>query len=246
MDRYLSRRREQLYKQLLTNASKGLNFSQDVMWEMGPDNIPYSEADFSWLFCASGPLAPSARPKSRKQRGIKWLPHHTPLRSSVSPHHHPLTTNEPFFTEPFHQDGTMDSVKSIGLSRALNIYSINPSQFPTILEEEEYIRRNKGNEFVLKKPKKNTAHWVVRQQIPTDYQNKAWLPSVLKDKYGSASATDQKTDESKGKKDFCGFYSVPKSSTEPRTLQSSKPETPLPVYYRQVNTSYSQHCCSTF
>lgn len=245
MDQCLSHRREQLYRWHLTNACNGLTFSQDVMWEMGPDDIPYSKADFSWLFCASGPLAPSTRSKSRKLGGIKSLPHHTHLKCSVTPpfsvltplqtlRHHSVTTNESFITVPFHQEGTVDSVKRIRSTGTLNVYSIIPNQFPIILEQEQH-KTSKCKESVLKKPAKNTAQWIVSQQIPTAYQNKSRLPSEFEDKKGSVSATDLETDESKGMEDFCGFY---KSSTELRTQQSSKPETPLPVYYRQVNTSF--------
>lgn len=243
MDQCLSRRKEQLYRRLLTNASEGLTFSQDVMWEMGPDNIPYSKADFSWLFCATGPLAPSTRPKNRKHGGTKALPHHVQLQGSVTPplpalpplqtvYHHSLTTNESFITVPGHQDGTLDLVKRTGLRRVLNVYGIIPYQFPTILEEG---RTSKGDESVLKKLTKNTAQWIVSQQIPRGYQYKARLQSLLKDRYGSARAPDLITDESKVKEDFCSFYRVSKSSTELGALHSSKPETPLPVY-RQVST----------
>ncbi|XP_034164043.2 HEAT repeat-containing protein 4 [Pangasianodon hypophthalmus] len=253
MDQCLSHRRKQLYRQLLTNACKGLTFSQDVMWEMGPDNIPYSKADFTWLFCASGPLAPSTRSKSRKQGGTKVLPHHTRLRGSATPplpalpplqtvHHHSLTTNETFITVPGHQNGTLDSVKRIGLSEALNIYSAIPYQFPTILKEEEQSSTSKGDESVLKKLTKNTAQWIISQQIPRDDQYKARMQSQLKDQNGSASATDLATDESKVKEDFYGFYRAPESSPEPRALQSSKPETPLPVYYRIKGYSVSPVC----
>lgn len=245
MDQCLSRRREQLYRRLLTNACKGLTFSQDVMWEMGPENIPYSKVDFSWLFCASGPLAPSTRSKSTKKGGIKCFPHHAHLSGSMTPpfpvltplqtiQHHSLTTNESFLTVPFHQAGTVDSVKSIGSSGSLNVYSIIPNQSPAILEKKEHSEKSKCKESVLKKPAKNTAQWIVSQQIPTAYQNKARLPSVLKDKNGSATATHLETDESKVKEDVC----VSKSRTEQlRIPQSSQPETPLPVYYRQVHTS---------
>lgn len=254
MDQYLSCRKEQLYRQLLNNASKGLTFSQDVMWEMGPDNIPYSKVDFSWLFCASGPLAPSTRSKNKKQGGMKVLPHHARLRGSetcplpVLPpvqtiQHHSLITNESFIKVPLHQDGKLDSVKRIGLSTALNVYNMIPYQFPTILQEETHRRTSKGNKSVLKNPKINTAQWIVSQQIPPGYQYRARLPTLLKDQNGSSSATNLITEESKGKEDVCGFCSVPKSSTDPRTVPRSKPESPLPVYYGQVNTSYSQHCC---
>ncbi|KAF4083933.1 hypothetical protein AMELA_G00123020 [Ameiurus melas] len=252
MDQCLSRRKERLYWRLLTNASKGLTFSEDVMWEMGPDNIPYSKADFSWLFCASGPLAPSTRSKSRKQGGTKALPHHAQLRVSVTPpltalpllhpvHHHSLTTNETFMTVPGHQDGSLDSVKRIGLRGVLNVYSVIPYQFPTILEEEEPSRTSKEDESMLKKVTKNTAQWIVSQQIPRDYNYKARLQSQLKDQYGSVSATDLRTDDSMFKEED-GFYSVPQTSREPRTLQSSKPETPLPVYYRIQGYSVSPVC----
>ncbi|XP_053489232.1 HEAT repeat-containing protein 4 isoform X3 [Ictalurus furcatus] len=252
MDQCLSRRKEWLYRRLLTNASKGLTFSEDVMWEMGPDNIPYSKANFSWLFCASGPLAPSTRSKSRKQGGTKALPNHARLRGSVTPplpalsllqpvHHHSLTTNETFMTVPGQRDGSLDSGKRIGLRGVLNVYSVIPYQFPAILEEEEPSRTSKGDESVLKMVTKNTAQWIVSQQIPRDYNYKARQQSLLKDQYRSVSATDLVTDVSKVKEEG-GFYSVPKTSTEPRALQSSKPETPLPVYYRIQGYSVSPVC----
>ncbi|KAK2843279.1 hypothetical protein Q7C36_011494 [Tachysurus vachellii] len=207
-DQCLSRRREQLYRRLLTNASKGLTFSQDVMWERGPDDIPYSKADFTWLFCASGPLAPITGSKNPKQARKKLFLHHAQLRNYVMPplpalpplqtlHHHSLTTKS-FITETDHQDGALDSVKRVGLSGALNMYSIIPYQLPTILEEEELSRTKKGDESVLKKLTKNTAQWIVSQQISRDCQNKARLQSLLDDQYVSASTIYLGTDEYKG------------------------------------------------
>ncbi|XP_027028378.2 HEAT repeat-containing protein 4 [Tachysurus fulvidraco] len=252
IDQCLSRRREQLYRRLLTNASKGLTFSQDVMWERGPDDIPYSKADFTWLFCASGPLAPITGSKNPKQERKKLLLHHVQHRDYVMPplpalpplqtvHRHSLTTKS-FITETDHQDGELDSVKRIGLSGALNMYSIIPYQLPTILEEEELSRTNKGDESVLKKLTKNTAQCIVSQQISRDYQNKARLQSLLDDQYVSASTIYLGTDESKGKEDFCDTCSVPKSSKDPKPPQSNKPETPLPVYYRMQGYSVSPVC----
>lgn len=121
--------------------------------------------------------------------------------------------------------------------------STKPFHSATILAEEKHSQTSKGNEAVLKKPTKNTAKWIVSEQVSTEYQYKARLPSVLKDQFGSTSATDLLNDESKGKEDF---YSVSKSSTDPKSLQSCKPETPLPVYYKQVYTRYNHCCCSIF
>lgn len=59
------RREDRLYKQLLNNASQMLSFSKDVMDEMGA--ISYRKADFSWLFHATGPLAPVTRLKKIKR-----------------------------------------------------------------------------------------------------------------------------------------------------------------------------------
>ncbi|KAF7704274.1 hypothetical protein HF521_021346 [Silurus meridionalis] len=243
MEQCLSRRREKLFRQLVSDASKGLTFSQDVMWEMGLDNISYSEADFSWLFCASGPWAPNIRSKSRKHGGMKVLQHHAGLRSSVtSPlpafpplqtvHQHSLTNNDLFITVPGPQDGKVDSVKRTGQRGVLNVNS--QYQLPTILEEEEQSRASKGNESVLKKLTKNTVKWTVRQKISRDCQYQSRLKSMMNnDQYWSASAANLVTEESKVEEDLCGFGCLPKSSTTPRALQRSKTETPLPVYYRQ-------------
>ncbi|XP_053365794.1 HEAT repeat-containing protein 4 [Clarias gariepinus] len=231
MDRCLSRKREQLYRRLLTNASEGLTFSQDVMWEMGPDNIPYNNADFSWLFCASGLLAPSNRSKSRKQGRTKASMHQAQTRGFVTPFlralppvqsalHHTLTTNKSSIM-PYHDGGTLNIVKRIGLSGALNVHHKIQSQFPNILEEEEQSSTNNGDKFVLKKLTKNTT------------QSKPRLQSLLKDQYESASATDEYVITE------CVTDSVPKTRAEPRALQNSKPETPLPVYYRMQGYSVS-------
>ncbi|XP_059375109.1 HEAT repeat-containing protein 4 isoform X2 [Carassius carassius] len=55
-EHHSKRREDRLYKQLLNNASQILSFSDEVMDEMGA--ISYKKADFSWLFHATGPLAP--------------------------------------------------------------------------------------------------------------------------------------------------------------------------------------------
>ncbi|KAG7328177.1 hypothetical protein KOW79_008121 [Hemibagrus wyckioides] len=75
------------------------------------------------------------------------------------------------------------------------MHSIIPYQLPTILEEEEQRRISKLDESVVTK---NTAQWIVSQQIPRDYQYKASLQSLLKDQCVSASTTDPGADESKG------------------------------------------------
>lgn len=65
-EHHSKRREDLLYKQLLNNASQILSFSDEVMDEMGA--ISYRKADFSWLFHATGPLAPVTRLKKIKRR----------------------------------------------------------------------------------------------------------------------------------------------------------------------------------
>lgn len=64
-EHHSKRREDRLYKQLLNNASQILSFSKEVMDEMGA--ISYRKADFSWLFHATGPLAPVTRLKKIKR-----------------------------------------------------------------------------------------------------------------------------------------------------------------------------------
>ncbi|XP_016400063.1 HEAT repeat-containing protein 4 [Sinocyclocheilus rhinocerous] len=65
-------REDRLYKQLLNNASQILSFSDEVMDEMGA--ISYRKADFSWLFHATGPLAPGTRLKKIKRHENNEIP----------------------------------------------------------------------------------------------------------------------------------------------------------------------------
>ncbi|XP_016323405.1 HEAT repeat-containing protein 4 [Sinocyclocheilus anshuiensis] len=65
-------REDHLYKQLLNNASQILSFSDEVMDEMGA--ISYRKADFSWLFHATGPLAPGTRLKKIKRHENNEIP----------------------------------------------------------------------------------------------------------------------------------------------------------------------------
>lgn len=238
MEHCHSRRGEHLYRQLLSNASEGLSFSQDVMWEMGADDISYCKADFSWLFRASGPLAPGPRFKSRKKDVIKLSPHHTGpnaqenvrdlvrvLPAIQTTHPIPLTTKESF-TIPSHQGATLGSVKRTGLRE--------PSKESICLKDvtagkQEENSRNKWEDFVLKKLTKTTAKWIVSQQIPSQSQHKAALQSLLRGQYGSAVPTDPVMEESMCEEDFCGFHDEPKPSTEPKSLQS-KAKAPLPHY----------------
>ncbi|TSQ46658.1 HEAT repeat-containing protein 4 [Bagarius yarrelli] len=203
MDQCLSRRREQLYRRSLTNASKGLTFSQDVMWERGPDNIQYSKADFSWLFCASGLLAPITRSKSRKHGGTKAMPRHARLRSYLMPpltdlpplravRNPSLTSKDTFLTVTRHQDGRLDSIISY--------------QFPTTLEEKKQSRTSNG-ESVQNKMTKNTF-----QQIPRGYGYKSKL---LQAQYGSVSNTDLGTLESMDKENFFGIHGIAKQMHQP-------------------------------
>ncbi|KAI5616831.1 HEAT repeat-containing protein 4, partial [Silurus asotus] len=196
MEQCLSRRREKLFRQLVSDASKGLTFSQDVMWEMGLDNISYSEADFSWLFCASGPWAPNIRSKSRKHGEMKVLQHHAGLRSSVtSPlpafpplqtvHQHSLTNNDLFITVPGPQDGKVDSVKRTGQRGVLNVNNKNHIKTPKLLCLEDILKPHAGkyvynteNSFELyselSRLEKGVQQWVV---LPTkaDYATEQGL-----------------------------------------------------------------------
>ncbi|XP_017568932.1 HEAT repeat-containing protein 4 isoform X1 [Pygocentrus nattereri] len=258
MEYHHSRRGKQLYRQLLRNASEGLSFSQDVMWEMGADGISYSKADFSWLFRATGRLAPDTKPKSRKKAGTKVSPCHIgpkaqekenelvgvplpvlPPLQTTHYSHNSLTTKEPF-TIPNQQGGMLVCFQRTELRGASNVYSCLKKVPPDV--REEYSRNSKWNEFVLKKLTKTTAQWIVSQKIPKQSQHKEGLQSLLKGQYGSASATDLVTDEPMREADFCGFYDAPRSSSEPKCLQSSKAETPLPVYYRIQGYVFSPVC----
>ncbi|KAI4900406.1 hypothetical protein NFI96_017776 [Prochilodus magdalenae] len=245
MEYYYSRRGKQLYRQLVRNASEGLSFSQDVMWEMGPDGISYSSADFSWLFRSSGPLAPDAKSKSRKKTGTKVChigpkaqekdrglvgippPVLPPLQTTPN---NSMTTKESYMI-PSHQGGILVSFKSTGLREDSNVYR------KVTAGVQKAQDRNQWEEFVLKKLTKTTAQWIVTQQIPKQSQYKAGLQSLLENQYGSASATDLVTDEQMCEKDFCGFYDAPRPSSEPKSLLSSKTEMPLPVYYRSTRIS---------
>ncbi|XP_072545808.1 HEAT repeat-containing protein 4 isoform X2 [Salminus brasiliensis] len=245
MEQYHSRRRKQIYTQFLQNASEGLSFSQDVMWEMGADGISYSKADFSWLFQVSGSLAPGTRLKIRKKAGTKALPWHTDPKAkekkrdlAVLPpletiHCNSLTSRDSFMI-PGHKVGILDSFKRTGFKRASTVCSYLKE------DQEELGRNNKWDEDVLKKLSKTTAQWIVSQQIPRECHCKAGLQSLLKDQYGSASATDLVTDEPMCEEDFSGFYDAPKPSTEPQSLHRSKSETQLPLHYRDEKIGFNQ------
>ncbi|XP_066510505.1 HEAT repeat-containing protein 4 [Hoplias malabaricus] len=247
MKQFHSHRGQQLYRQFLKNASEGLSFSQEVMWEMGADGFSYSKADFSWLFRASVPLAASTRSKDKKKAGIKKIPGITiskaqkkdrdmvELPSLVLP---PLQTtrynsltDKGSFTIPSHQGEILDSFKRRELRRASDVYRC------LMVDQEK-----QWDEFVLKKLTKTTAQWIVSQQIPKQCHNKAVLHSLLKGHYGSSIATDLITDEPMCEEDFCGFCDAPKPSTEPKMLQSNKSEAPLPVYYRVKGFAVSSVC----
>lgn len=68
-EHHSKRREERLYKQYLNNASQGLSFSKEVIYEMGA--ISYRKLDFSWLFNATGPLAPCTTLKKKTKHGNK-------------------------------------------------------------------------------------------------------------------------------------------------------------------------------
>ncbi|XP_077096022.1 HEAT repeat-containing protein 4 isoform X2 [Siphateles boraxobius] len=66
-EHHSKRREECLYKQFLNNASQRLSFSEEVIYEMGA--ISYRKFDFSWLFHATGRLAPCTTLKKKKKQG---------------------------------------------------------------------------------------------------------------------------------------------------------------------------------
>ncbi|KAM9432806.1 HEAT repeat-containing protein 4 isoform 1-T1 [Salvelinus alpinus] len=246
---------QQLYRQLLNNATCGLTFSKDVIWEMGSDSIPYSQADFHWLFNASGPLAPSPKPKSTGIKSMKGIPLHPspqdPAKNrgfrdppSMLPelqisHLAPLTAKDSF-TLPSHQGGLLDSFKRTGLRGVSNVY--NCLEEASTGGREDRLKSCHWDEFVLKKLTKTTAQWIVSQQIPNQCQNKTRLQSLLRSQYGSASATDLVNEEPMCEEDFCSYQDLHKQTEKQQALQSSKAETPLPVYYRVQGYSLPPVC----
>uniref|UniRef100_A0A4W4GHX2 Uncharacterized protein n=1 Tax=Electrophorus electricus TaxID=8005 RepID=A0A4W4GHX2_ELEEL len=215
------------YYHIVSNLSESLSFSKDVMYEMGANGVPYSKADFSHLYRTSGLLARVSRSKNIKKAETKVSPlnlpplHTTYSRSSAA---------KECVTVPGHQGKVLDSCKITGLGGHSNAYSC--LKLVTASDQDGQSRNDKWQDCVLKKLTKTTAQWIVSQQVPRQSQYKAGLQSLLKGQYGSASATDLVTDEHMFEEDFCGLYEVPKCSPDPRVLQSSKVETPLPVYYR--------------
>lgn len=242
---------QQLYRQLLNNATCGLTFSKDVIWEMGSDSIPYSQADFHWLFNASGPLAPSPKPTSTGIKSMKGIPLHPspqdPAKNrgfrdppSMLPelqisHLAPLTAKDSF-TLPSHQGGLLDSFKRTGLRGVSNVY--NCLKEASTGGREDRLKSCHWDEFVLKKLTKTTAQWIVSQQIPNQCQNKTRLQSLLRSQYGSASATDLVNEEPICEEDLCSYQDLHKQTEKQQALQSRKAETPLPVYYRQGDKTY--------
>ncbi|XP_015194728.2 HEAT repeat-containing protein 4 [Lepisosteus oculatus] len=91
---------------------------------------------------------------------------------------------------------------------------------------------SKWDEFVLKKLTKTTAQWIVSQQMPGQSANKARLQDLLKQHYGSASATDLVCDEPMNMEDFRRYHDLPKEEPKEQIVDGTHPETPLPLYYR--------------
>ncbi|XP_035388372.1 HEAT repeat-containing protein 4 [Electrophorus electricus] len=244
------------YYHIVSNLSESLSFSKDVMYEMGANGVPYSKADFSHLYRTSGLLARVSRSKNIKKAETKVSPCHTrhkaqenvrdliaPFPVNLPPLHTTYSRSsaaKECVTVPGHQGKVLDSCKITGLGGHSNAYSC--LKLVTASDQDGQSRNDKWQDCVLKKLTKTTAQWIVSQQVPRQSQYKAGLQSLLKGQYGSASATDLVTDEHMFEEDFCGLYEVPKCSPDPRVLQSSKVETPLPVYYRVQGYLVSPAC----
>ncbi|XP_076833631.1 HEAT repeat-containing protein 4 isoform X2 [Brachyhypopomus gauderio] len=239
-----------LCRQLVSNLSESLSFSQDVMHEMGANDILYSKSDFSHLYHASGILERVGRSKNIKKAESKVSPCHTRPKAQenlrdlvesfpatlppVHTTHHSSETAKECLTVPSHQGEVLDSCQRTGLRGPSNVYSC--LKLVTGSDQAGHTSIEKRHES------KTTGQWIVSPQIPRQSQYKATLQSLLKAQYGSASATDLVSDDHMCEEDFCGFYEVPKCGPEPRVLQSSKAETLLPVYYRVQGYLASPSC----
>ncbi|KAK6307062.1 hypothetical protein J4Q44_G00222100 [Coregonus suidteri] len=207
------------------------------------------------FFNASGPLAPSPKLKSTGIKSLKGIPLHPspqdPAKNrgfrdppSMLPELQisqlaPLTAKDSF-TLPSHQGGLLDSFKRTGLRGVSNVY--NCLEEASTGGREDRLKSCHWDEFVLKKLSKTTAQWIVSQQIPNQCQNKTRLQSLLRSQYGSASATDLVNKEPMCEEDFCSYQDLHKQTEKQRALQSSKAETPLPVYYRVQGYSLPPAC----
>ncbi|XP_041928477.1 HEAT repeat-containing protein 4 isoform X2 [Alosa sapidissima] len=236
-----------LYKQLLSNASQGITFSEDVIMEMGPETVPYSKANFHCLYHASGPLAPIPKQNSKKKKWIKpshskdeeeILVEETHLLPLEPPSIAPLAAKESL-TFSITQDNMSDTIRRTGLRWVPNIYSCLKQT--TRSDKDDKPRMEiKWDEFVLKQLTKTTAKWIVSQQIPSYcIMDKSRLQSMLRRKYGSASATDLVNDDPMSEQDFCCFVELRKPIAELKGTLESIAETPLPVYYRVQGYSCS-------
>lgn len=123
-EHHSKRREERLYKQFLNNASQHLSFSEEVMNEMGA--ISYRNLDFSWLFHATGPLAPCTRLKNIKKHGNKKITCNiNPLtkeggRISVQA---PAVNTKASFINLSDQSKTYDVFRKTKSFRVLNVHS---------------------------------------------------------------------------------------------------------------------------
>ncbi|XP_063040504.1 HEAT repeat-containing protein 4 [Engraulis encrasicolus] len=229
---------KKVFKQFLTNASHGISFSKDVILEMGPESVPYREANFHCLYNVSGTLAPIPKQKTHKKTTL-MKPHAKDETTLVED----IPSLPPIYAQPFapltakdsltfsmNQDCMSDAFKK-GVGGVFNVF--NSLKQTTRSDKNDKARMEiKWDEFLLKKLTNTTAKWIVSQQIPDHFIEKPRLQTLLRRQYGSASATDLVSDDPMQEQDFAGFVEFQKQVAEMKGALESQAETPLPVYYR--------------
>lgn len=145
-------REKRLYKRLLSNASQGLSFSEDVVCEMGP--ISYRKHDFSWLFHPTGHLASGTRLKKMKKHRNKDV--HCNIKSLTS-----SVSVEAF---------KMYSDRSKGFDALARTGQINGPTWPEDCGAES--RNSRCQEFAQKKLGKPEQSFINQQISKSTCQNK--------------------------------------------------------------------------
>ncbi|XP_067310652.1 HEAT repeat-containing protein 4 [Pseudorasbora parva] len=154
-EHHSKRREERLYKQFLNNTSQRLSFSEEVMYEMGA--ISYRTFDFSWLFHATGPLAPCTRLKKIKKHGNKNCTIN-PLtleegRISVQA---PAVNTKASFINLSDQSKTCDAFRKTKPFRVLNVHSCLKESYTEDCEAQssgwqQELAQNKTSHLLLRK-----------------------------------------------------------------------------------------------
>ncbi|XP_058605964.1 HEAT repeat-containing protein 4 isoform X2 [Onychostoma macrolepis] len=175
-EHHSKRREDRLYKQLLNNASQMLSFSKEVMDEMGA--ISYRKADFSWLFHATGPLAPVTRLKKIKRHenneiacDINRL---TQEEGRISVQTPAVNTKVPFLSLS-DQSKMYDVFRITNAFRVLNVHTCLKESSTEDCEAQssrwqEFAQNNTGQLLQLRKQQRIPGY--VLSPVSTDVQNR--------------------------------------------------------------------------